>query len=463
MLSRLTRRLTILAAVMALCLAVEGPLNAWALSIAEEEKLSRKVMVYLRRAVVPDLVLNGYLEELGQALAGRLLTMPFKPSFYVSDEKELNAFAAPGAVIVVTLGMCGLVESVDELASVLGHELTHAYGRHIAQRSEMAGKVGWAALAVALAGVVASALAGDARIGSAAVMGSGAAGTSLMLSYSRDQELEADQLGSKMMIQAGYDLAGNLSLIEKVRFASTMAGPNPPPYLSTHPALLDRLAFIQNVRSPQPPRQDRAGRSEFPWFKARIEARTRDEEFFRGKDDPISRYALGLVQLRTGKQQAAVESLGQVHREHPDALGVRVSYAEALRLSHRTEEAVPILRQALARRPGDRAALSLLGQTYLDLDMAQEAMGIFEELVRVKADDPDAWHYLGIASGKMNKLAEAHLALATAYSLVGITDKALRNFDLAAQNARNQVQKDEIQKKRKDALEYLPENRPMPR
>lgn len=148
------------------------------------------------------------LQQLGGAVQGPISTyaagigervataagVPGQCTFTVVNSDVPNAFAIPGCYIYVTRGLLALMNSEDELASVLGHEVGHVVADHSARRQNTAALSNLGAI---LAGV----LTGSGEIAQVA----GQAAQLYALSYSRDQEFEADDLGVRYLHRAGYD------------------------------------------------------------------------------------------------------------------------------------------------------------------------------------------------------------------------------------------------------------------
>ena len=112
-----------------------------------------------------------------------------------------NAFAIPGGYVYVTRQLMALMNNEAELASVLGHEVGHVAARHSQKRNAKAGRAGLGAI---LATVLGGVLLGDngARLGQQ--LGSALA-QRYVLSYSRAQEYEADDLGIRYLARSGYE------------------------------------------------------------------------------------------------------------------------------------------------------------------------------------------------------------------------------------------------------------------
>jgi predicted Zn-dependent protease len=167
------------------------------MSIDEENKLGKEFLTSVNRELptIDDSFVNEYLTDLGEYIGQYQETKPFALNFYVAKDSQLNAFAGPAGHIFIYTGLINIMDEVDELASVISHEIGHVSVRHLSGQAEKSKLVGLGTMAGVLAGAL---LGGD--VADALIVGSVAAGSQVMLSYSRDDEREADQLGFKRPI-----------------------------------------------------------------------------------------------------------------------------------------------------------------------------------------------------------------------------------------------------------------------
>ena len=166
---------------------------------------------------------------------------PYKFSFQVlADPKTVNAFALPGGPVFITEGLLRLLKTEAELAGVLGHEIGHVIARHssehLAKQQLTQGLLG--------ALVVGSGDYTTAQIGQVV-------GNMINMSYGRDDELESDALGIRIMAEAGYDPRGMLRVMEVLAKAS--GGSRQPEFFSTHPAPENRAERIKQAIARQYP------------------------------------------------------------------------------------------------------------------------------------------------------------------------------------------------------------------
>jgi len=161
--------------------------------------------------------LSAYVAQVGGKMVRHAPRRPFRYRFHIVDEAMPNAFALPGGYIYVSRGLLALASSEDELAGVLGHEITHSAERHAAGQQEMARRGNPFQMPILRKGKLAA--------------------------YGRKQENDADRGGQQLAAAAGYDPAAlstflhRLDTVDRLRFVSTM-----PNYFSTHPATVERVS-----------------------------------------------------------------------------------------------------------------------------------------------------------------------------------------------------------------------------
>jgi predicted Zn-dependent protease len=146
----------------------------------------------------------------------------------------VNAFALPGGQVFITDALASRLETEGQLAGVFGHEIGHVVARHGAQR------IAKSQLTNGLIGAVAVA-SEDQRTAMMAAM----IGQLVNMKYGRNDELESDRIGVKMMADAGYDPRAMIRVMEVLAEASK--GGAPPEFFSTHPNPENRIGRIQEA------------------------------------------------------------------------------------------------------------------------------------------------------------------------------------------------------------------------
>jgi predicted Zn-dependent protease len=200
------------------------------ISEAQEIEMGRRAepQVLASFGEYPDEEWQTYVNDLGQELAAASERPQLPWAFHVLDDPLVNAFAYPGGYIYVTRGIMSYLASEAELATVIGHEIGHVTARHGADQMTKA-QLTQAGLMLgsALGPEWARGLSDYAQIGAGL----------LFLKFGRDDERQADELGLRYLLSAGYDArpsAGVFDMLDRVGGAE--GGSRTPAWLATHPA-----------------------------------------------------------------------------------------------------------------------------------------------------------------------------------------------------------------------------------
>jgi predicted Zn-dependent protease len=208
------------------------------ISEAQEIEMGRQVAAEAAAAMglVDDAALQAYVRELGLRLA-RTSERPELPwSFQVVDDPTPNAFAAPGGFIFVTRGLLAMMRNEAELVSVLGHEIGHVTARHSV---DMMSRAQLAQIALGVGSILSPTVA---RFGD--LLGGGM--QLLFLSYGRDAERQADDLGFRYMLEHNYDARQMVNVFAALQRSGELAGASPvPSWLASHPNPAERIERIQ--------------------------------------------------------------------------------------------------------------------------------------------------------------------------------------------------------------------------
>lgn len=205
-------------------------------------------------------VVDDYVEQVGQRIVRQsdAAQGPYKYDFHVlSDPETINAFALPGGQVSITVGLLKRLHNEAELAGVLGHEIGHVVGRHGAEQLSKQ------RFAQTLVGAATIASYNPDRPSSTAQNAAIAAAISQLVSlrFSRNDELEADALGVRLMGEAGYDTRGMHDLL--VILEQQSQGGRTPEFFSTHPDPGNRLARVNELIAQNPGKGTDVGADRF--------------------------------------------------------------------------------------------------------------------------------------------------------------------------------------------------------
>ena len=191
----------------------------------------------------PDQQAAARVKEIGNQLVAKTKagSTPYKFDFHLlADENTINAFALPGGQIFITAGLLKNLQTEGQVAGVLGHEIGHVVARHSAEQ------IAKSQLTQGLTGAAAIAVYDPDRPSTAAGAAAAAMiGKLMTLKYGRDDELESDALGVRLLARAGYDPRAAIGVMQALAKAS---GPNrQPEMLSTHPNPENRAERIREM------------------------------------------------------------------------------------------------------------------------------------------------------------------------------------------------------------------------
>jgi predicted Zn-dependent protease len=203
--------------------------------------------------------LDGYLQAVAEKLLAAEPTPPPEPiRVHVVKDESANAFALPNGGIYVTTQLLCILDSEAELASILGHELTHYTNAHaLREQRSNNHKSAFARGAGAVLGIlvaVAGARSG-VNTGDAVQLPQQALDLWVMASvsgYSRDLEREADHEGLRRMVAAGYDADEAVKAFEQLKTAAPEDAKESSPMFASHPKLEDRIASLRELAGGEP-------------------------------------------------------------------------------------------------------------------------------------------------------------------------------------------------------------------
>jgi predicted Zn-dependent protease len=191
------------------------------LSEEDDARVGREAAqgVEVEIGTLDDPELTAYVGSIGKKLLRAIARRSFKYSFRVADQTEPNAFALPGGYIFISRGLLELVNSEDELACVIGHEIAHVAKRHAAARQGVA--------------------RGQMPLVSPVLL------QGRMAAYSRDLEQTADHDGQILCAAAGYDPRGMATFLQSLDRATRIERgySSNASFFDTHPTSTRRAAI----------------------------------------------------------------------------------------------------------------------------------------------------------------------------------------------------------------------------
>ena len=426
--------------------------QAAAFSIKDEIELGNKfnVLVRSRLPLIQDTEITEYIDDIVRRLAIVMPRQPFPFTAGVINSSQLNAFATPGGYIFVYTGLILALNSEAELASVIAHELAHVTQRHIARRIEQAQTITLLSLLGVLAGAF---LGGDA--GMAAATGSLAASQAAMLNYSRADESEADQVGMNYLVGAKYDPKGMPGAFRVLNQRQLQTGSAIPPYLSSHPALTERIAHTEGRAMTLSASQRNFFQNDTKFRRVQTLLRARHTapataavHFNREKTGPnrcLALMGLGVVASRTNRINNATQDFDEALKcNRQDSLIVR----EAGRFHYTKGNralGTQLLREALSLNSRDIMARFFYARSMADQGDVSYAINEMKELLRSVPEDSEVHSFLARYYGMTNDMFNANLHMAYSHMYTNNKARVAQFHDAAKNNTRTAAQKTRLQ------------------
>ena len=428
--------------------SVSGP------SEDEETRISREFRREARKQLkfVTNPEVERYIDRIGQRILATMGPQPFDYRFFVIEDSQLNAFAVPGGSIFFFTGLMEKTKTTSEIAGVLGHEIIHIKGRHMARQSGFD--------AVSLLGMLGALLM--ARTGSggqaAGAVGQAIAATRQM-AYSRQLEMEADTLGVRYMAAAGFDPNGSLGFLKALDEERALNPLDVPAYMMTHPITQERIANTELVIRSLGKTEVKAEKPDLLekiQIILRVERRDGDavlaeyEELVRQNPQSAELlHLLGVAQQLTGQLAPAKQNYEKARRLDPKNPDLNRDLGRLYTQTGDFASARAAFDQALALEPKEPLTYLYLGELYEKEGDLRAAAGAYLNAYNLSPlwDKPP--YRLSVVYGKLNRLGDAYYYHGRSLLLQDDDQRAFADFDKAIKifgekSPRAQLIKDEL-------------------
>lgn len=411
--------------------------------VGTERRLGDQIMRDIRRDpdYIDDPVLLEYLQSVWQPLLsaarargdiGPEIDQRFAWEPFLVRDRSVNAFALPGGFVGVHLGLIAMTANRDELASVLGHEMSHVTQRHIARSMANGKRQTMVGVAAMILGVLAASRSSRSDGANAVMAGGQALSVQGQLNFSRDMEREADRIGFGVMTSAGFAPGGMAAMFEKLEQNSRLNDGGGFPYLRSHPLTSERIGEARARLGTVPPVAPVSALAHVAMqARARVLADTRAAPLQRWESQslPEGRHAGVEEQLLTAYTNALASTLLRDWQRADEALQRAFRLVRGSpRSDAQAERAVALLAAQSHLERGDAAGARQYLAPYLGapasrpvmLLAAQAALTGNDEAVRHSADELQTWTSLQPGD------ALAWQALGHAWERLGFRLRALR-------------------------------------
>ena len=431
-----------------------GSNSANFLSPAEERQLGQAFIRQSRRQFdyITDPEIIGYVNTVGKKL-GRVSDQPEQEfTFYVIDNPTINAFAVPGGHIAIHTGLILKSQNESELASVLAHEIAHITQKHIARRLESSRFDSILAIGALLA---AAAAGGDSA--QAAFVTANAAIAEKQLRYSRSYELEADSLGIRTLSKANYSPQAMPTFFERLLQESKISESNAPEFLRSHPLTINRIAESAE-RANGYPDNSKVSNKQFLDIQAKVRVgyskhnkQTRLTYEDLAKQNPMStaphlHYGYALTLSKNNQFEDARKILNELIKLEPSNSSYKLALADNELEARNIEKGLTILQEMTEQqRKKNNYLIDIYYANALVLSKKpKQAIPLLREAIRYSPQEPLLHILLARAYGETNQLLKSYQSRAEYHYLQGNFAFALKQLKNAQTRAKSDYDKASI-------------------
>ena len=404
-----------------------------------------------RMPYIYDPELLDYLDNIGNRLLQVSKDANKKYHFYLVDNEDINAFAVPGGHIALHKAILTKSETESELASVVAHEIAHITQAHISRRLENSKYDSWLALGALLAAVA----SGSSDAAQAAIGVSQASIMDRQLSFSRDFEAEADALGIRLLSRAGYDPAGMPTFFKRLLSQNRVAESKSLEFLRTHPLTLSRVTeSATRVNSyPTPPPQDN---DRFLLMQAKINAayssnpaRTRDHyknKIDLGDDSLPTQFGYAVSLSKNGEFAKASKIFAKLSQRYPNNLTVQIMEADNELESNNVELGLTLLEQSYnrAKDAGNNIVDLYYANALVLTNKSDQAIPIIREALKTNADEPYLHFLLSRAYADMGDKKNSYIQRAEYHYKRGNYEFAIEQYKRAFMMVKTEYERESI-------------------
>ncbi|WP_415891702.1 M48 family metalloprotease [Neptuniibacter sp. PT8_73] len=407
-----------------------------------------------------DAVVSQYVEELTWNLVTYSQLTDRRLEILVLDNPTVNAFAAPGGIIGVHTGLLITAQNEAQLASVLAHELAHLSQRHFASQLEEQRRNRPFLIASMLGSILLG--AADPEAGIVGIQSSMAASASSRLSFSRQNEREADYIGMQTLTQAGYDPKSMADMFRQLQQQARFSR-IPPEFLLTHPVTQSRVSDALNRAETINVINAKENSIHFNIASARIRTGyAKDQKQLLEKylntqkqqDNDSLRYAIAHTAIAVKDFELAQMNINRFSKSFKNRLSARLIKAELELGKENYPEAAKQLRHLRNLFPGSQAVSFIYADTQIKLNQPHLAVQAYEDLVEKDPNDSRAWYLLAEAYGLAGDIVGVHEARVEYFLLTANVDRALRQIDYALREPTiSSTERARLEQRQEDAKE----------
>ena len=444
------------------------------LSKSQADQIGRTVLLRLRidGQVLEDPEVDEYLDAIGHRLGAQAHEGDQEFTFFLVNDRMINAFALPGGYIGVNTGLILETQRESELAGVMAHEIAHVTQKHIARRASAQSRSSMLAAAAVLAAILMGATGtADSNVIQATAMSAQAFAVQQSINYTRVNEYEADRVGLRILHDAGFDPNGMPDFFETMGRLTGSWGNRVPEFLLTHPVSSTRIAETRARAEQLPPTEIRESPA-YLLIKERLRVLTAESsieivEYYQDRLEkspepyPYLRYGYGLALVRDGRAGEAVKIFHELRQENDSVIAFHSALGQALMASGQPTEGLIVFEDGLRLFPRNVPLTVRYAEALMRAQQYDRAHAVLLDLFNNVPPTAAQVRLIANAAGGAGENAEAHFYMSEYYLLNGNVMLAVEQLNLAlAQPDLQPFQRARFEARKAQIVPYLPKNHP---
>ncbi len=435
------------------------------ITLEDEYRIGRMIVRGLRDSdqILDDPEVADYIQSVGLKLASQAQEGHQNFDFFVVKDDAINAFALPGGFVGVNAGLFLETKNEGELASVLAHEIAHVSQRHIARSIAEQSRSGIVSTAAMLAAILLGAATGSGDMAMAGVMAAQGLAIQNQISFTRDNESEADRVGIAFLANSGFDPNAMPAFFETLgRRAGTSEG-MVPEMLRTHPVSTTRISETrsraQQYQGPYNPdslgyalTRERmrvlttpAGKTALDYYAAII---TNEADA-----TPAQRYGRGLALMAAGRAEAAAPIFAALLASDQTVIQYHTALGQALQQAGNDKAALATLDRARDLFPRNVPVTVRYAESLMQQGDSGRAHQVLLDLFNNVPPTPEQARLIARAANAAGDVADSYYYMAEYHLMGGDLPLAINQLKMAldvpeltsVQRARFQARMEEIQ------------------
>ncbi len=412
-----------------------GDYSSASISLSGEYELGRLWLAMYRGSTKEhsDPLMRTYLEDLIYRLSETSEVRDRRFEFIILEDKTINAFAAPGGIIGINLGMFLNTEKEGELASVMCHELAHLSQRHFARSQNRNSPLANALMILGSIAVAAASRNPEAILIAPAAM------QQMSINYTRSNEKEADRIGFNNLVKAGFDPNDMTMMFQRMQDKYQNEDSEQFSYLMTHPLPSERLTDMR-IRSDGLKKSSKnlfRDNIDFYFMQKRaqvwaekdvkklIRAFKKNQKSQNENMEVSNKYGLSLAYKKNKDFEKSFGILRELIKKIPNNLVLESSLMELHLAAGNYFEAISLGKNILEIHENNYSASMLLADAYIENDQSEIAEKLLKFLAKDRQTDPNVWFKLAEAQGLSGNILELHRSRAEFFILTGRHDAAV--------------------------------------